>query len=175
MLFRSALKWVYLSFSPLTLASLLFSAIFKASSDNHFAVLHRSSCFRTAPQHTTRQATASDQGSGLRRAGEQLSAIHPLLVFPPAHSLLLLQADHMGLWPQKRWGQRAQGRTSEKPGEGSLGEGGRRAASGELPVTLHPACWPWRRADLGQVLRAGAGICMAFSASVLRGAAVRMP
>lgn len=136
---------------------------------------HRSSCFRTAPQHTTRQATASDQGSGLRRAGEQLSAIHPLLVFPPAHSLLLLQADHMGLWPQKRWGQRAQGRTSEKPGEGSLGEGGRRAASGELPVTLHPACWPWRRADLGQVLRAGAGICMAFSASVLRGAAVRMP
>ena len=30
----------YLSFSPLPLASLLFSAICKASSDNHFAFLH---------------------------------------------------------------------------------------------------------------------------------------
>ena len=31
---------VYLSFSPLPFASLLFSAICKASSDNHFAFLH---------------------------------------------------------------------------------------------------------------------------------------
>ena len=31
---------IYLSFSPLPLASLLFSAICKASSDNHFAFLH---------------------------------------------------------------------------------------------------------------------------------------
>ena len=31
------IKWVYLSFSPLPLASLLFSAICKASSDKHFA------------------------------------------------------------------------------------------------------------------------------------------
>ena len=30
-------KWVYLSFSPLPLASLLFSAICKATSDSHFA------------------------------------------------------------------------------------------------------------------------------------------
>ena len=37
---NSAFKWVYLSFSPLPLASLLFSAIYKASSDNHFAFLH---------------------------------------------------------------------------------------------------------------------------------------
>ena len=37
---NSAFKWVYLSFSPLPLASLLSSAIFKASSDNHFAFLH---------------------------------------------------------------------------------------------------------------------------------------
>ena len=36
----SAFKWVYLSFSPLPCASLLFSAICKASSDNHFAFLH---------------------------------------------------------------------------------------------------------------------------------------
>ena len=33
-------KWVYLSLSPLPLASLLFIAICKASSDNHFAFLH---------------------------------------------------------------------------------------------------------------------------------------
>ena len=39
-LWNSAFKWVYLSFSPLPLASLLFSAICKASSDNHFAFLH---------------------------------------------------------------------------------------------------------------------------------------
>ena len=37
LLWNSAFKWVYLSFSPLPLASLLFSAIFMASSDNHFA------------------------------------------------------------------------------------------------------------------------------------------
>ena len=43
-LWNSAFKWVYLSFSLLPLASLLFSAIYKASSDNHFAFLH-SSCF----------------------------------------------------------------------------------------------------------------------------------
>jgi len=38
-LWNSALKWVYLSFSPLLLAS-LFKAICKGSSDNHFAFLH---------------------------------------------------------------------------------------------------------------------------------------
>ena len=32
--------WIYLSFSPSLLASLLFSAICKASSENHFAPLH---------------------------------------------------------------------------------------------------------------------------------------
>ena len=33
-------KWVYLFFSPLLFTSLLFSAICKASSDNHFAFFH---------------------------------------------------------------------------------------------------------------------------------------
>ena len=37
---NSAFWWVYLSFSPLPLVSLLFSAVCKASSDNHFAFLH---------------------------------------------------------------------------------------------------------------------------------------
>ena len=39
-LWNSAFKWVYLSFSPLPLASLLYSAICKASSDSHFAFLY---------------------------------------------------------------------------------------------------------------------------------------
>ena len=38
-LWNSAFKWVYLSFSPLPLASLLFSVICKASSENYFAFL----------------------------------------------------------------------------------------------------------------------------------------
>ena len=37
---KSAFKWEYLSFSPLFFASLLFKAICKTSSDNHFAFLH---------------------------------------------------------------------------------------------------------------------------------------
>ena len=39
-LWNSAFRWIYLSFSPLPFASLLFTAICKASSDNHFAFLH---------------------------------------------------------------------------------------------------------------------------------------
>ena len=39
-LWNSAFKWVYLSFSPLPFASLLFIGVFKASSDRHFAFLH---------------------------------------------------------------------------------------------------------------------------------------
>ena len=39
-LWNSAFKWVYHSFSPLLFASLLFIAICKSSSDNHFAFLH---------------------------------------------------------------------------------------------------------------------------------------
>ena len=39
-LWNSAFKWVSLSFSPLPFTSCLFSAICKASSNNHFAFLH---------------------------------------------------------------------------------------------------------------------------------------
>ena len=39
-LWNSAFKWVYLSFSPLPFAFLLFTAICTAFSDNHFAFLH---------------------------------------------------------------------------------------------------------------------------------------
>jgi len=38
-LWNSAFKWVYLYFSPLPFASLLFPALCKVSSDNHFAFL----------------------------------------------------------------------------------------------------------------------------------------
>ena len=39
-LWNSAFKWEYLSFSPLPFASLLFTVICKASLNNHFALLH---------------------------------------------------------------------------------------------------------------------------------------
>ena len=39
-LWNSAFRWIYLSFSPLPFTSLVFPAICKASSDNHFAFLH---------------------------------------------------------------------------------------------------------------------------------------
>ena len=39
-LWNSAFKWEYLSLSPLLSPSLLFTAIYKTSSDNHFAFLH---------------------------------------------------------------------------------------------------------------------------------------
>ena len=39
-LWYSAFRWVYLSFSPFPFTSLLFSAIWKASSNNHLAFLH---------------------------------------------------------------------------------------------------------------------------------------
>ena len=37
---NSAFRWEYFPFSPLPLASLLLSAICKASSDSHFAIFH---------------------------------------------------------------------------------------------------------------------------------------
>ena len=39
-LWNSAFRCLYLSFSPLPFASLFFTAIYKASSDSHFASLH---------------------------------------------------------------------------------------------------------------------------------------
>ena len=39
-LWNSAFRWEYLSFSHLLFASLLFTAVYKASSDSHFAFLH---------------------------------------------------------------------------------------------------------------------------------------
>ena len=49
-LWNSAFKWEYLSFSPLLFASLLFTAICKASSDNQVAFLHLLLLFWVIPQ-----------------------------------------------------------------------------------------------------------------------------
>ena len=38
--FVTSFRWIYISFSPLLFASLLFSVICKALSDSHFAFLH---------------------------------------------------------------------------------------------------------------------------------------
>ena len=69
-LFRScAFKCVYLSFSPLPLASFLFSAICKPSSDNHFAFFHfffsgmvliTASCTMSRPSVHSSSGTLSD-------------------------------------------------------------------------------------------------------------------
>ena len=50
-LWNSTFRWISLSFSPLPLASLLFSAIHKASSDNYFAFL----CFFLLTQRDGRR------------------------------------------------------------------------------------------------------------------------
>ena len=39
-LLNSAFRWIYLYFSTLPFASLVFSLVCKAFSDNHFALLH---------------------------------------------------------------------------------------------------------------------------------------
>ena len=39
-LWNSAIRWVYISFYPLPFASLPFLALFEASSNDHFALLH---------------------------------------------------------------------------------------------------------------------------------------
>jgi len=64
-LWTFAFKWVYLSFSPLPLASLLFTAICKASSDYHFAFLHFSSLGMVLiPASCTMSCTSVHSSSG---------------------------------------------------------------------------------------------------------------
>ena len=55
-------KWVYLSFSPLPLASILFTAICKASSDNDFAFLHFFFLGPAADCHRVRGSGCSKPG-----------------------------------------------------------------------------------------------------------------
>ena len=63
-LWNSAFKWIYLSFSPLPLASLLFSAICKASSGNHLAFLQFFLGMVLIPASSTMSQTSVHSSSG---------------------------------------------------------------------------------------------------------------
>ena len=76
-LWNSAFRWIYLSFSPLPLASLLFSAICKASSENHFAFFHfffLRMAFSQGWYISGEMAGGSEKGDSLLATG---SPIHP--------------------------------------------------------------------------------------------------
>ena len=66
-LWNSAFRCLYLSFSPLLFASLFLTAICKASSDSHFAFLHF-----LHPAVQGRQLGSAGAAAGRRRGGEQL-------------------------------------------------------------------------------------------------------
>jgi len=93
---NSAFKWVYLSFSPLLFASLLFTAICKASSETHFACLLGAGV-RSSPHSKGHEK----EGSAYTEAGSSLRS-------PPGNSwastpktrVCLLSAlySHLHLW-----------------------------------------------------------------------------
>ena len=92
-LWNSAFKWVYLSFSSLPLASLLFSAICKASSDNHFAFLH---FFLLGMVLITAGFTVS--GTSIHSSSGSLSDLIPWIYLP------LPLYNRQGIWfIKKRW------------------------------------------------------------------------
>ena len=65
-LWNAAFKWEYLSFSPLLFSSLLFTAIYKASSDNHLAFLHFFSMGKVLiPVSCTMSRTSVHSSSGI--------------------------------------------------------------------------------------------------------------
>ena len=106
-LWNSAFRWMYLSFSPMPFSSLLFTALCKAFSDNHFALLHffflemvlnTTSCtmlwtsihsssgtlsIRSNPLNIFVTSTVQLQGIWFR------SYLHGLVIFPTFFNLLL--------------------------------------------------------------------------------------
>ena len=66
---NSEFKWVYLSFSSLPFASLLFSAICKASSDNHFAFSYCS----WGEHH--KNAGLDEAQAGIKTAGRNIKTL----------------------------------------------------------------------------------------------------
>ena len=103
-LWNSALRCLCLSFSPLHLASLLFSAICKASSDYHFAFLHffflgmvliTASCTMSRTSVHSSSGTLSDLilwiylSLPLFNCKELRSYLNGLVVFPTFFSLSL--------------------------------------------------------------------------------------
>ena len=77
-LWNSAFKWAYLSFSPWPFACLLFSAICKASSDNHFAYFH----FFLLGMVLTTAACTVPQTSVHSSSGTLSIRSNPLNLFP---------------------------------------------------------------------------------------------
>ena len=79
-LWNSAFTWEYLSFSPLLFTSLRLTAIFKASSDNHFAFLHflllghKKECIWVCSDEVDDPRTKAERGKSERE--KQLSYIN---------------------------------------------------------------------------------------------------
>ena len=76
-LWNSAFKWVYLSFSLLLFASLLFTAVCKASPDSHFAFLHFLSVGMILIPVSCTMSRTSVKVSSKSLVGETPGMIHP--------------------------------------------------------------------------------------------------
>ena len=84
-LWDSAFKWVYLSFSPLLFTSLLFTAICKAYSDSHFAFRHFFSMGMVLiPVSCTMSQTSIHSSSGTLSIRSS-----PLNLFLTSHSIVM--------------------------------------------------------------------------------------
>ena len=91
-LWNSAFKWVYLSLSPLFLASFLFLALCKVSSDNHFAFLHFSFLGMVL---TTASYTVS--GTSVHSSSDTLSIRSNLESISHFHSIIWFRSYLNGL------------------------------------------------------------------------------
>lgn len=124
---------------------------------------HRSSCCSTASQHTLnaggrgpRHRSSQGRGAAVCHLPPQLSRRSPRSSLLPA----LSASSSPGRPGGTRDLRAGQMRSLAKEFSGRVA--GRVATKGELPVGLCSACKPWRRADLGRVLRTGACICVGF-------------
>ena len=116
-LWNSAFRCLYLCFSPSLLASLLFTAICKASSDNHFAFLHflflgwswslplvqcleplsGTLCLISNPLNLFVTSTAQSEGIRFR------SYLSGLEIFPTSFNLSLNLAVHLPMKYKQRY------------------------------------------------------------------------
>ena len=91
-LWNSAFEWAYLSFSPLPFTSLLFTAIYKASSDSHFAFLH---FFSMRMVLIPASCTMSQNSVSTDLQALRLSGLIPLIYLSlPIYNFKGLDLDH---------------------------------------------------------------------------------